>query len=352
MKLTDVYQTYPQGWFAVAFSKELLINQVLTKKIMGKELVLWRSSNGDVHLQSAYCPHLGTHLGHCGKVVGERIQCPFHGFTFSGQGECSTYLKKVNSRDGTPAVSLKTYPVVEQNGVIFSSMDSSPELAQWLINPIDLSDYTQARTAQFKIKSTPHEITENTVDLRHFSALHKYRETKMEYESEGQYLQVKTFIKRDGALFGRSELVEIETITHHFGLGYANVNIKLVDLDLHFIGFVFPTPIDHQHIELRFMLHMKKIVTTKKIHPILRFIPKSWVTNLVFWQSFRGFVMNVAEDLPIWQNKAYLPEPALSNLDGPIPFYRDWADQFYQPIRSKHVHNSSTPFIQEKAVES
>lgn len=328
MKVTDIHERYPQGWFAICFSKDIATEQVLAKKLMGKELVLWRSSKGEVHLQDAYCPHLGTHLGHCGKVSGEKIQCPFHGLTFDGEGKCATSIKKVNDALARQ-IGLKTYPVIEQNGIIFSCFDSKAGFNKWEIESIDLSDYTYPKTAKFEIRSSPHEITENTVDLRHFNVLHKYCDPRMEYEAEGGYLQVRTFIKRDGKLFRKPGLVQITTVTHHYGLGYANVNITVPDLGLHFVGFVLPTPIDHHTIELRFKLSMKKIFNAGKVHPLLRFMSKKWVTQLVFWQSFRGFLMNVAEDVPIWQTKAYLSEPALSSLDEPIIFYRDWADQFY-----------------------
>jgi len=34
--------------------------------------------------RDAYCPHLGAHLGAGGRVEGECIRCPFHGWTFKG----------------------------------------------------------------------------------------------------------------------------------------------------------------------------------------------------------------------------------------------------------------------------
>ncbi|WP_367606174.1 Rieske 2Fe-2S domain-containing protein [Legionella sp. W05-934-2] len=334
MHKADIYTHYPQGWFAVCFSSEIQPGQARARKLMGKEFLLWRDDAGNAHLQDAYCPHLGTHLGHCGKVIGQKIQCPFHGLTFDGQGKCSTTLKKMSQPHGK-AVGLKTYPLVEQNGIIFSAFDSESTFAHWKMDPVDLSEYMPSRTAFFTLQSSPHEITENTLDLRHFSALHQYRGACLEYEANGQYLQVRTAIKRDGKLFGRSGLVNIETLTHHHGLGYANVHILVTELGIRFCGFVLPTPIDNRHIELRFQLQMKSMDNVKQVHPLLRFMPNRWANKLVFRQSFKGFLLNVAEDLPIWQTKTYLSEPALSELDGPIPFYRQWASQFYLPVDSQ-----------------
>jgi hypothetical protein len=35
------------------------------------------------------------------------------------------------------------------------------------------------------------------------------------------------------------------------------------------------------------------------------------------------------EDVPVWENKAYVPRPALADNDGPIMKFRRWASQFY-----------------------
>ena len=56
----------PSGWFAVAFSSELEAGEVKPVRYFGKELVLFRTSDGEAHLLDAFCPHLGAHLGHGG----------------------------------------------------------------------------------------------------------------------------------------------------------------------------------------------------------------------------------------------------------------------------------------------
>ena len=54
----------------------------------GQDLVLFRSESGEVALLDAFCPHLGAHLGHGGKVRGEEIDCPFHAWRFGTDGQC------------------------------------------------------------------------------------------------------------------------------------------------------------------------------------------------------------------------------------------------------------------------
>ncbi|WP_425436809.1 Rieske 2Fe-2S domain-containing protein [Mycobacterium rhizamassiliense] len=41
---------------------------------------MYRTKSGLARAIEAYCPHLGAHLGHGGKVLGDELHCPFHAF--------------------------------------------------------------------------------------------------------------------------------------------------------------------------------------------------------------------------------------------------------------------------------
>ena len=60
----------PFGWFQVAYPEDLEPGDVTPLHYLGRELVLWRDEGGEFHLQDAYCPHLGAHIGHGGTVAG------------------------------------------------------------------------------------------------------------------------------------------------------------------------------------------------------------------------------------------------------------------------------------------
>lgn len=335
---STLHGIYPQGWFAVAFSKDIKPGQAKARTFNGQETVLWRSAKGEVHLQPAYCPHLGAHLGHCGKVEGEKIRCPFHGLSFDGDGNCSMKLNRPEHLAHEPP--LKPFPVREQNGIIFSAINSQAPFDEWTIPTIDLSDYLEPQTAKFVLNSSPLEITENTVDVLHFSALHHYRKPRIEMEQDGRYMQVRAFMSRPGSLFHKKEPLQIETTTHHYGVGYAAVHIVIPNLKMTYVGFVLPTCRDDKTIDLRFMLYMKKMSIRKKRH-VLNRLPIALMNRLVFRRAFKGFVANVDEDLPIWNHKVHLDKPALTPLDGPIVEYRQWANQFYPSMTSSTSGNFS-----------
>ena len=52
----------PDGWFAVAFSKDLIAGEVKRIRYFDEELVLFRTRSGVPRVLDGYCAHLGAHL--------------------------------------------------------------------------------------------------------------------------------------------------------------------------------------------------------------------------------------------------------------------------------------------------
>ena len=70
----------PNGWFVVAQADDLAPGEVRALYFFARDLVLYRGDDGEPHVVDAHCPHLGAHLGVGGKVEGECLRCPFHGW--------------------------------------------------------------------------------------------------------------------------------------------------------------------------------------------------------------------------------------------------------------------------------
>ena len=82
-------KNYPNSWYAILDSSKLKCNEIKAIQLCGKDLIVFRGMSGLAYVLDAYCPHLGAHLAVGGTVVGEHIRCPFHGWTFDGNGVCT-----------------------------------------------------------------------------------------------------------------------------------------------------------------------------------------------------------------------------------------------------------------------
>ncbi|MGW2323696.1 Rieske (2Fe-2S) protein [Streptomyces sp. NPDC001155] len=103
---------YPSGWFCLARSRELAPGNVLTRRFMDEDVVLYRTRDGRPRAVHPYCPHLGAHLGAGGTVEGQNLVCPFHRFAFAPDGTC------VGTPDGPPPrARLQHHTISERNGL-------------------------------------------------------------------------------------------------------------------------------------------------------------------------------------------------------------------------------------------
>ena len=116
----------PFGWFAVAYSKDLEPGDVTPTFLFGQHQVLFRTESGEARMIEAFCPHLGAHLGHGGKVVGEQIACPFHGWQLDGHGVVQEvpYAEAMPRRTQEGAC-LYSHPVQERNQMIWAWVPSA-----------------------------------------------------------------------------------------------------------------------------------------------------------------------------------------------------------------------------------
>lgn len=101
----------PFGWFCVGYPEDFPAGEPKALYYFARHLVGWRDEAGAVHVQDAFCPHLGAHLGHGGHVEGCEIVCPFHGWKYDAEGRNTDipYSERVNRK-----ARLVTYPTIER----------------------------------------------------------------------------------------------------------------------------------------------------------------------------------------------------------------------------------------------
>ena len=88
-KRNGFVQRYPNTWYPICLSRELKPGQLKSLFILEKDLVVYRTKSGKVNVLDAFCPHQGAHLGVGGSVMGDDVRCPFHGWQFNGNGQCT-----------------------------------------------------------------------------------------------------------------------------------------------------------------------------------------------------------------------------------------------------------------------
>jgi phenylpropionate dioxygenase-like ring-hydroxylating dioxygenase large terminal subunit len=309
---------HPFGWFQVAYPEELEPGSATALRYWGTDLVLWRDEGGDFHLQDAYCPHLGAHLGVGGKVKGATLECPFHGWTFNGEGSCVQipYSDKVNRK-----ARLRTYPTIVRNGMVMSWRHPDEIAPMWEIPEIpEMADdaWSESYRSSYVINTVPQEMAENGVDPAHFRYVHGTDDVaEMEsYDTDGPIstmLSKQSYVTPRGVTNGRIDV-------YTYGPGFSKVWFSgIVDA----INVATTVPVDDEHTEVRFNFVVRKFDDEK-------------LTSTVADAFVSEINKQIREDTPIWENKVFLRVPALADSDGPILKFRKWYAQFYaEPMKSE-----------------
>lgn len=316
---------FPSSWYAVLFSKDLRAGKILTRYFCGNEVILFRTEVGEAVMMDAYCPHLGAHFAYGGLIREDTIVCPFHAFCFDKSGKC------VATGYGTkppPKAKVKVWKVQEQHGVIFAYHGTGIS-ESWQIPMLKIENWSAFKLHEWRLKSNPQEIAENSVDIGHFSLVHGYSNVQViePLKTNGSLLTASYGISRPAPIGNKA--VEVNFSIRQWGLGYALVDVHTLNYDMHSRHLVMPSPIDGTDICLRIGVSVRRDLKLSNIHPLLSLLPKKLLFPLICNTYLKHFKADVYDDFKVWQNKIYAHKPCLAKGDGPIMQYRKWATQFH-----------------------
>lgn len=130
-------------WYVAGFSDEVR-KAPLARKILDRSIVLYRTQSGVLNALEDRCPHRFAPLS-LGKVVGEELECAYHGLRFALNGGCA--FNPHYSALPTAAKASK-FPVTEKFGLIWIWMgegQADPNLISPLFNFIDTPSFATVR---------------------------------------------------------------------------------------------------------------------------------------------------------------------------------------------------------------
>ncbi|MBW2314789.1 MAG: Rieske 2Fe-2S domain-containing protein [Deltaproteobacteria bacterium] len=305
------FPPYANGWFRIAYADEIERGQLATFHYLGREFVAFRDASGTARVLDAFCPHLGAHLGHGGTVVeGGRVRCPFHAWEFDGQGTCVRvpYAKKI-----PPKAQLRAWQTCERNGVVFLHHDAERREPAYEIPEVDefASDaWTPLEVRRWTVKARWLDMNENCVDGVHFKYVHgAHTIPESEIEVDGPTFRVRNRMKL-GTPKGE---VDGGIDTTDYGPALQIVRLSGI---LPTIMLNTATPIDAETTDVSFAYS----VSTEGGAEAARGVGAAIIKDLE---------KQMAQDIPIWENKTYWGRPILAEGDEGFNTYRKWYRQFF-----------------------
>ena len=319
---------FPDGWYRVAASEEIRPGEVKHVQCVGEQIALFRSkTDGGIAAVDAFCPHQGANLAH-GRVRGDRLECPFHGWQLDGNG-------RVRSHPHAEAQPLvhRHWEAIDYYGLVImyrSACRDAPAPYRLPPQP-DIDNRQLVYRGQYdagEVEMHIIEFAENSVDFQHFSKLHATMripwtniklpwirirhepswslDDKLEHVS---YFGDETTLEIAGRI---CEGTRSRALVTFLGPG----SIVKFGLEVPRIGAI---TIFQTHTPVA---ALKQRVTFRWFAP--RRVPRIVVSYVV-----GNWVSQWRQDVEIWKRKIYRQRPLQVRGGGPLEKMRKWYRQFY-----------------------
>ena len=160
-------------WHPIATAPDIEREEVLSVRILGEDLVLYRTTTGELGLIQQRCAHRSASLAY-GVPTEQGIRCPYHGWLYDAEGKCLDQpFDDYDNPDSTfkDRIRVDAYPVQALGGLVWAYMGPQPAplLPRWDVVARD------GLNRQIGISYLPCswlQCMENSLDPVHFEWLH------------------------------------------------------------------------------------------------------------------------------------------------------------------------------------
>ncbi|MBW4697230.1 MAG: aromatic ring-hydroxylating dioxygenase subunit alpha [Aphanocapsa lilacina HA4352-LM1] len=265
-------------WYGLAHSPAItsIPRQVV---VMGRPLVLYRTSGGRVVALEDRCAHRDTALSG-GWVEGNCLRCPYHGWRYAPDGGCTEIPANQPGVAISRLAKVETFPVQERHGLVWVFLGELPAAQRPELPP--LPEYAdpgwRAVRGEFTWSGHYTRVIANTVDMSHAPFVHAAAFGRKEapriqtYHIESERwrgsasIQFKTkpayFLKLvlgktppDGSITSTFHLPNVTQVHHRFGR-------------IQFILFLVHVPVDDRTTHTCW-LHLRNFVTHAWADPFM-----------------------------------------------------------------------------------
>lgn len=335
-RLGAVPENYPTGWYRLCFSSDVPRGKPYSFPAFGSSLLVFRGADdGKVHIIDPYCPHLGADMQD-GRVVGNCVECPFHGWRFRGaDGKC----EHIPYTDAAipPQAAVEAWAARESHGMVMVWYDAMKRAPFWE-PPLSSTPLRLHGISEHRVGCAIQEIPENGADIAHLDYLHggfmlgnvrslSHLWTDVSWQPAPPPNEHLAHIKltESFAVFGRA-------------VPGTAVEVSIIQIGLGMVQLTFGTPFGS--VVVIETVTPKAPLEQRAGHIVLA---ERWVPRFVAKFVLRSLLIQFERDLPIWNKKTFVAPPLAVKGDGPLLAYRRWAAKLYPPkTKPQQQHQSSS----------
>jgi nitrite reductase/ring-hydroxylating ferredoxin subunit len=311
--------------------------------------VLFRTEKGSIGVLDAFCPHMGTHLGHGGVVRGNTVVCPYHEWRFDTSGKLAgmPFGGRATAEKGAENCNTRAYRTIERHGMIFAWIDSELKDPEWFPEVLERADGMRAITSVVSPEWQMHcmEPSHNTCDWYHFRTVHSAM--GQSWMSKLKILNVRHEIKParsaitqsnddDGKPIANSHLLVLDEVLVGVSLwngllelprwmfDFFDVQVRINGPCL--VSFNIRVPMLGLFVIYMPITPTAPFETHVEYHA---FADRRWPW-IVCWAITKLLVRTVEQDREVWEHRMHGVRNAVRD-DYDYDTYFRWLDQFYGP---------------------
>jgi len=174
-----ISEHWQQRWYPVAYLDDLDRRRPAPFTLLGTDLVLWHEpSSGRWRAFADVCPHRLVPLSDGRINARGELECPYHGWSFGGDGQCTTIPQASEQQQatacGSPRSRCQSFATAEAQGLLFVFAGDAARAAAVplpLVPPLDEPGWL----VQGTFRDLPMDaltVLENVLDVSHVPYTH------------------------------------------------------------------------------------------------------------------------------------------------------------------------------------
>ena len=173
-KGTPMGELMRRYWHPIAGTSQMMgEDPTMAVRLLGEDLVLYRTPDNEFGLIEQRCAHRGVDLLY-GIPEKEGIRCCYHGWLYDFNGQCLEQPSEPTGSTYKDKIQMTAYPVQELHGLIWAYLgpEPAPLLPRW-----DVFAWEENVTRRIQASVLPCnwlQCVDNALDPTHFEHLHGY----------------------------------------------------------------------------------------------------------------------------------------------------------------------------------
>lgn len=156
-------------WHVIGFDRDFDRGVLYPVRLLGRDLVVWRSESGELHVWEDLCVHRGARLSK-GSICDNEVICPYHGWRYNESGSCTLIPA---APDEKPMSKARAFPhrAAVRYGFVWTCLGDPttdiPRFDQWHDDA-----FVTVLAGPYEFNANGFRSLENFLDISHFPFVH------------------------------------------------------------------------------------------------------------------------------------------------------------------------------------